>query len=254
MGIITHLCIYNYGILKDVAIGNSLDNTELGNMVAMIGSSGSGKSTIADAFGFIADCISTDVETALNMKNRGGFDRLITQGSSGIISIALSYRSDDTRSLSYVLSVGKDAQNRACVSAETLSLGLLPPSYDKMVLLRLNEGKGGVYEGEWIPKGKIPFKTWRVPKRQANSEQGGKSLKKRKIPLQAFWFPEYVIWHIVLFPYDNRYDNKIIVRKGYNSEGRGARQENWDGFGLSDAPRRSFRFAPPVWNASPFSC
>lgn len=157
MGIITHLRIYNYGILKDVAMGNSLDNSELGNMVAVIGSSGSGKSTIADAFGFIADCISTDVETALNIKNRGGFDKLITQGSSGMISIALSYQSDDTRSLSYVLSVGKDAQNRPCALAETLSLGLLPPSYDKKVLLRLDEGKGGVYEGKIIPNGKFPL-------------------------------------------------------------------------------------------------
>ena len=40
----------------------------------------------------------------------------------------------------------------------------------------------------------------RVPKRGENSEQGVKSLKKRKMPLQAFPFPEYVILPYCSFP------------------------------------------------------
>ena len=44
------------------------------------------------------------------------------------------------------------------------------------------------------------YRIWRVPKRKGNSEQGGKSLKKRKMPLQAFSFPEYVIPAYCSFP------------------------------------------------------
>ena len=40
----------------------------------------------------------------------------------------------------------------------------------------------------------------RVPKRGQNSEQDEKSLKKRKMPLQAFEFPEYVIPSCCSFP------------------------------------------------------
>ena len=69
----------------------------------------------------------------------------------------------------------------------------------------------------------------RVPKRQGNSEQWKDSLKKRKMPLQAFESPEYVIRHIVLFPYDNRYDNKIYgAERIYLGEPRSAsRKLGW---------------------------
>ena len=63
----------------------------LGNIVAIIGSSGNGKSTLADAFGFISDCLSCDVESACDAKNRGGYEQMISQGSKKPIHFELNY-------------------------------------------------------------------------------------------------------------------------------------------------------------------
>jgi predicted ATPase len=42
-------------------------------MVTIIGPSGTGKSTIADVFGFIADCLGKGLEEACECRSRGGF-------------------------------------------------------------------------------------------------------------------------------------------------------------------------------------
>ena len=55
MGKILGIAIQNYGSLKDISLGKLLSNqagAELSNMTAIIGPSGNGKSTLADAFGF----------------------------------------------------------------------------------------------------------------------------------------------------------------------------------------------------------
>lgn len=78
MGKILGIRIQNYGSLKDVKMGRLFSDQsgeDLDNMVAIIGASGTGKSTLADAFGFISDCLSTDVETACDASHRGGYDQ-----------------------------------------------------------------------------------------------------------------------------------------------------------------------------------
>lgn len=75
MGKILGIAIKNYGSLKDIKMGqlySGQTGVPLGNMVAIIGPSGNGKSTLADAFGFIADALTTDVESACDASNRGG--------------------------------------------------------------------------------------------------------------------------------------------------------------------------------------
>ena len=70
MGKILGIAIQNYGSLKNINMGklfSAQQNPELGNMVAIIGASGNGKSSLADAFGFLSDCLSTDVENACDM-------------------------------------------------------------------------------------------------------------------------------------------------------------------------------------------
>ena len=164
MGVIRSFYIHNYGTLRDVAVGSvpSQSNKEiscLGNIVAFIGPSGSGKSTIADAFSFVSDCISSDVETALNMKNRGGFDKVITQGSNSFFSIVISYNSDDKQHMSYYLSIGKDTNNKGYVLSETLTLEFLPNK--QFTMMQMREGKGGIYEGITVSNGRVSAETSR---------------------------------------------------------------------------------------------
>lgn len=55
MGKIEGVKIENFGPLKNIIMGKTLSNQKgeaLGNMTAIIGPSGNGKSTLADAFGF----------------------------------------------------------------------------------------------------------------------------------------------------------------------------------------------------------
>lgn len=95
MGKILGIAIKNYGSLKDVKMGQLYSDqagVPLGNMVAIIGPSGNGKSTLADAFGFIADALTTDVESACDASNRGGYDKLVSQGSDGPIHFEIYYR------------------------------------------------------------------------------------------------------------------------------------------------------------------
>ena len=59
MGKILGIKIQNYGSLRDITMGqvfSQRNNAPLGNMIAVIGPSGNGKSTLADVFGFISDC------------------------------------------------------------------------------------------------------------------------------------------------------------------------------------------------------
>lgn len=59
--------VQNFGVLKDVTIGKLSTpqrREPLTPLTAVIGKNGSGKSTLLDAFGFVADRLSTDVEAA----------------------------------------------------------------------------------------------------------------------------------------------------------------------------------------------
>ena len=70
MGKIEGIKIQNYGVLKDIVLGKTRTNQNakaLGNLVAAIGPSGNGKTTLADAFGFIADCLEMGVEAACDL-------------------------------------------------------------------------------------------------------------------------------------------------------------------------------------------
>lgn len=83
MGRIAGISIKNYGSLKEIKMGKLLSDTshkELTNMNAIIGQSGTGKSTLADAFGFLADCLDKGVEQACDLNGRGGYEKIRSQG------------------------------------------------------------------------------------------------------------------------------------------------------------------------------
>lgn len=150
MGKILGLRIKNYGALKDIKMGQTYADREgrpLDNMVAIIGPSGNGKSSLADAFGFISDCLNSDVETACDANNRGGYAQLISQGTEENMYFELYYReTSNSRPITYELTIGLDGEERPCVKSERLRQRVekrgLPRSF-----LYLVDGKGFAFEG-----------------------------------------------------------------------------------------------------------
>ena len=114
--------IKNYGVLKDVVLGKTFSNQSgkpLGNLTAVIGSCGSGKSTMADVFGFISDCLRIGVEDACEANNRGGFEALRSIGSEEPISFEIYYREkNNSRPITYELQIDIDKTGRPYILEE----------------------------------------------------------------------------------------------------------------------------------------
>ena len=152
MGKILGIAIQNFGTLKNIKMGQLYSDTKsapLGNIVAIIGPSGNGKSTIADAFGFISDCITTDVETACDSGNRGGYDQILSQGSEESLHFEIYYReTSNSRPITYELTISKDKSDRPYVKEERLRQRRQGQKYGRpLSFLMLTEGKGVAYEG-----------------------------------------------------------------------------------------------------------
>lgn len=117
--------IQNYRSLKDITLGKTFENQlsdPLPQLIAVIGSNGSGKSAIMDAFGFISDCLAFGVEEACDKPHRGGFERIRTKGQTNPISFEIYYREElKARPISYSLEIDFDARTgRPFVNYERL--------------------------------------------------------------------------------------------------------------------------------------
>lgn len=150
MGKIEGIQIKNYGPLKDIVLGKTRTNQSakaLENLVAIIGPSGNGKSTLADAFGFIADCLEMGVEEACDANNRGGYEKLVSQGADEPISFEIYYReARTTRPITYQLVIAMDETNRPYVKEERLRQRIERYGWPRSFLY-LQEGKGYAFEG-----------------------------------------------------------------------------------------------------------
>lgn len=150
MGKIEGIKIQNYGVLKDIVLGKTRTNQKvraLGNLVAVIGPSGNGKSTLADAFGFIADCLEMGVEMACDANNRGGFEKLISQGAAEPILFEFYYReSSNTRPITYELEIDLDKTGRPYVKRERLRQRVESYGWPRSFMY-LQEGIGYAFEG-----------------------------------------------------------------------------------------------------------
>lgn len=151
MGKIEGVKIENFGPLKNIIMGKTLSNQKgeaLGNMTAIIGPSGNGKSTLADAFGFLADCLEFGVESACDTKNRGGFQQIRSQGVTEPIKFELYYREkNNTRPITYELEIDEDSMGRPYVKEERLRQRVKKIGRPLSFLL-LQNGKGYAYEGK----------------------------------------------------------------------------------------------------------
>jgi len=125
------------------------DGAELSNINAIIGQSGTGKSTLADAFGFLADCLDKGVEVACDLNGRGGFEKVISQGVKGSIEFELYYRETSNSSpITYELSIGLDKTRRPTVQKERLRQRRAKEKHGKpLSFLYLEMGKGFAFKG-----------------------------------------------------------------------------------------------------------
>ncbi len=145
--------IRNFRVLKDVTVGKlrSLQQAEqLTALTAVIGKNGTGKSTLFDAFGFLADCLKSGVEEACDLRGRGGFDRIRSQGQAGPVEFEVYYRENrNARPVTYELSIDLDGYGRPFVQKERLRQRRRGQSHGMpFSFLVLNDGKGVVWKGE----------------------------------------------------------------------------------------------------------
>ncbi|MEG1507341.1 MAG: AAA family ATPase [Akkermansia sp.] len=145
--------IKNFRTLRDVTIGklsNSQRTAPLTPLTVVIGQNGVGKSSLFDAFGFLADALKMGVEDAFDAKGRGGFDRIRSKGEKGAIEFEIYYKEDHgSRPITYELSIDADKHGRPYVTSERLRQRRKNESSGRpFSFLILNEGKGYVWKGE----------------------------------------------------------------------------------------------------------
>lgn len=153
MALIEGFRVQNFRALRDVTLGR-LSTQQKGEpltpFTVVIGKNGSGKSTLFDAFGFVADCLSTDVETACDAKQRGGFERMRSLGVNEPIQFEVYYReAKGERPITYELAINFDNSGRPFVESEVLKQRRKGQKHGRPYpFLRLHHGKGKVWVGE----------------------------------------------------------------------------------------------------------
>ena len=145
--------IKNFGVLKDVTLGslwNQQQAEPLTPMTAVIGRNGVGKSTLFDAFGFLADALKSGVEEACDSRGRGGFERIRTQGQKEPIEFELYYKeSRNARPITYEVSIDADRSGRPYVLKERLRQRRSGQKRGwPFSFLMLNDGEGVVWKGD----------------------------------------------------------------------------------------------------------
>nr|VFK62082.1 MAG: Predicted ATPase [Candidatus Kentron sp. UNK]VFK70367.1 MAG: Predicted ATPase [Candidatus Kentron sp. UNK] len=144
MARIEGIIIRNFGVLREV------DLLDLTSLTAVIGKNGVGKSTLFDAFGFLADCLRLGVEEACYARGRGGFERIRSKGREDPIELAVVYCEDASDGgLVFHLAIDSDEDGRPFVFREMFAR-VWPGQKDDpwSVFLALRSGKGLAWKGE----------------------------------------------------------------------------------------------------------
>jgi len=145
--------VRNFKALREVTLGrlwNQQNANPLTPMTAVIGKNGVGKSSIFDAFGFLADCLRSGVEEACDAHGRGGFKRILSQGIEGPIEFEIYYKEDGkARPITYELSIEADQLGRPYVSKERLRQRRKGQTHGRpFSFLVLEHGKGVAWKGD----------------------------------------------------------------------------------------------------------
>lgn len=147
--------IKNFRALKEITLGrlwNQQNSAALSDMTVVIGKNGVGKSTLFDAFGFLADALKLGVEEACAIRGRGGFERIRTKGQSGPIEFEVYYREDaKARPITYEVAIDVDPVGRPYVVRERLRQRRKGQKHGRpFSFLVLDKGKGIVWKGEHV--------------------------------------------------------------------------------------------------------
>jgi predicted ATPase len=152
MAIIEGFRIQNFRALRDVTLGklSGQGGAPLTPFTVVIGKNGVGKSSLFDAFGFVADCLATDVESACDQRQRGGFERLRSKGVREPIRFEIYYReASKERPITYELAINLDESGRPFIESEVLKQRRKGQAHGRPYpFLRLNHGRGKVWAGE----------------------------------------------------------------------------------------------------------
>ena len=121
----------------------------LSPLTVVIGKNGVGKSTLFDAFGFLADCLKLGVEEACDARGRGGFHKIRSTGQHAPISFEIYYREDgNARPITYELEIDEDKSERPYIAKERLRQRRKNQRTGwPFSFLLLNDGKGIVWSG-----------------------------------------------------------------------------------------------------------
>ncbi len=185
--------IRNFRVLRDITLGklwNMQKADPLTPMTCVIGKNGVGKSTLFDAFGFLADCLKYGVEEACDASGRGGFERIRTQGEDGPIEFVIYYKEEgNTRPITYELSIDLDHSNRPFVKSERLRQRRKGQKHGwPFSFLILNDGKGvawkGEVEGEQIQEDRESFDLFGLIDRLKSADHTEESAQTEVVELE----------------------------------------------------------------------
>jgi len=110
---VENIHIENYKALQNVEIKN------IGQLAVFLGVNGAGKSTLFDVFGFMKQCLTENIRSALQA--RGGYDEVHTRDADGDILFNFQYRIEENSPLcTYELRISLDKNKNPIVEREVL--------------------------------------------------------------------------------------------------------------------------------------
>ena len=94
---------------------------DITGMAVLLGNNGAEKSTFFDVFGFLHDCLMTNVSAV--MLKRGGFEEVRSRYQSGDIAFVIQFRpNEDEPLIAYEVSFGIGERNKVIVKDEYLRM------------------------------------------------------------------------------------------------------------------------------------
>lgn len=192
---IESLMVKNYRALKDVNL------TNITPLTVLLGSNGSGKSTVFDVFAFLSECFSVGLRKAWD--KRGRFKELRSRNSDGPIVIEIKYReTPDSYLITYHLEIEEKTRGPV-VSKEFLRWKRGNPAAP-FHFLNYKYGQGQVVSGE-TPMGSDQrvTRTLSAPDVLAVNTLGQLAENPRVIALRAF----ITGWHLSYLSADSTRGN-----------------------------------------------